>query len=145
MKFATASRMRPRWLVLAMMVGEDALFLHYKVPTIVMSRSCDQNNKVSVSLLLSFPIAAGILHYQHILQSIPTAANRTPRSVLLCLPLPTVALQGIPPSSCLAVATRTTRSVLLLYSLLAAELHSRVLEVVTRLCNVCSSSSLKLP
>ena len=46
MKFATASRMRPRWLVLAMMVGEDALFLHYKVPTIVMSRSCDQNNKV---------------------------------------------------------------------------------------------------
>ena len=48
MKFATASRMKPRWLVFAMMLpSQDILFVHYKVPTIMMSRRCDQNEKVS--------------------------------------------------------------------------------------------------
>ena len=26
--------------------NEDVLFVHYKVPTIIMSRTCDQNEKV---------------------------------------------------------------------------------------------------
>lgn len=47
MRFASSSRMRPRWLVLTMVLpNEDVLFVHYKVPTIIMSRTCDQNEKV---------------------------------------------------------------------------------------------------
>ncbi len=49
--------MRPRWLVLALTLpNEDILFVHYKVPTIIMSRACDQFEKVRriayVSLIL---------------------------------------------------------------------------------------------
>ena len=47
LKFVNSSRMKPRWLVVAMVLPtEDVLFLHYKVPTIIMSRTCDQNEKV---------------------------------------------------------------------------------------------------
>ncbi len=39
--------MRPRWLVFALTLpNEDILFVHYKVPTIIMSRACDQFEKV---------------------------------------------------------------------------------------------------
>ena len=45
--------MRPRWLVFAMgLPTEDVLFVHYMVPTIIMSRSCDQSGKVTHSVCL---------------------------------------------------------------------------------------------
>ena len=109
MKFATASRMRPRWLVLAMMVGEDALFLHYKVPTIVMSRSCDQNNKVHSA---SSPITSCCATF---------VSHGLSPTLLLLASISCVC--GIP-KSCLAVVIRRTRSVPLLLSLLAAVLHA---------------------
>ena len=47
LKFASSSGMRPRWLVFAMMLpSEDVLFVHYTAPTIIMSRSCGQSEKV---------------------------------------------------------------------------------------------------
>lgn len=51
MKFASSSRMRPRWLVFVMMLpNQDILFVHYKLPTIIMSRRCDQFDKVACLL-----------------------------------------------------------------------------------------------
>ena len=47
MKFPTSSRMRPRWLAFVMMLpSHDVIFVHYKVPTIIMSRGCAQAEKV---------------------------------------------------------------------------------------------------
>lgn len=40
--------MKPRWLAFALTLPtDDVLFVQYTVPTIVMSRQCDQHNKVS--------------------------------------------------------------------------------------------------
>lgn len=48
MRFASSSRMRPRWLVLTMVLpNQDVLLVHYKVPTIIMSRTCDQSEKAA--------------------------------------------------------------------------------------------------
>ncbi|KAL0043372.1 hypothetical protein WJX79_002939 [Trebouxia sp. C0005] len=56
MKFATSSRMRPRWLVFALTLpNEDVLFVHYKVPTIIMSRACDQFEKAEAILKGQLP------------------------------------------------------------------------------------------
>lgn len=39
--------MKPRWLAFALTLPtDDVLFVQYTVPTIVMSRQCDQHNKV---------------------------------------------------------------------------------------------------
>ena len=39
--------MKPRWLVFALTLPtEDVLFVQYTVPTIIMSRQCDQHSKV---------------------------------------------------------------------------------------------------
>ena len=47
LKFATSSRMKRRWLVIAgVLPSGDVMYLHYTVPTIVMSRACDQLAKV---------------------------------------------------------------------------------------------------
>ncbi len=41
--------MKPRWLVFALTLPtEDVLFVQYTVPTIIMSRQCDQHSKVRV-------------------------------------------------------------------------------------------------
>jgi hypothetical protein len=38
--------MKPRWLVFALTLPtEDVLFVQYTVPTIIMSRQCDQHSK----------------------------------------------------------------------------------------------------
>jgi hypothetical protein len=38
--------MKPRWLAFALTLPtDDVLFVQYTVPTIVMSRQCDQHNK----------------------------------------------------------------------------------------------------
>ena len=47
LKFHSSSRMKPRWLAFALTLPtDDVLFVQYTVPTIVMSRQCDQHNKV---------------------------------------------------------------------------------------------------
>ena len=47
LKFHSSSRMKPRWLVFALTLPtEDVLFVQYTVPTIIMSRQCDQHSKV---------------------------------------------------------------------------------------------------
>ena len=39
--------MKPRWLAFALTLPtDDVLFVQYTVPTIVMSRQCDQHSKV---------------------------------------------------------------------------------------------------
>ena len=39
--------MKPRWLVFALALPtEDVIFVQYTVPTIVMSRQCDQTARV---------------------------------------------------------------------------------------------------
>ncbi|KAK9841774.1 hypothetical protein WJX81_002131 [Elliptochloris bilobata] len=46
LKFHSSSRMKPRWLVFALTLPtEDVLFVQYTVPTIIMSRQCDQHSK----------------------------------------------------------------------------------------------------
>ncbi|BDA41077.1 hypothetical protein COCOBI_01-7320 [Coccomyxa sp. Obi] len=46
LKFHSSSRMKPRWLAFALTLPtDDVLFVQYTVPTIVMSRQCDQHNK----------------------------------------------------------------------------------------------------
>ena len=41
--------MKPRWLVIAAVLpSQDVMYLQYNVPTIVMSRACDQLTKVSL-------------------------------------------------------------------------------------------------
>ena len=48
LKFTTSSRMKPRWLVIAAVLPtQDVMYVQYNVPTIVMSRACDQLTKVS--------------------------------------------------------------------------------------------------
>ena len=48
LKFHSSSRMKPRWLAFALTLPtDDVLFVQYTVPTIVMSRQCDQHNKVA--------------------------------------------------------------------------------------------------
>lgn len=47
LKFHSSSRMKPRWLAFALTLPtDDVLFVQYTVPTIVMSRQCDQHSKV---------------------------------------------------------------------------------------------------
>ncbi len=42
--------MKPRWLVIAAVLpSQDVMYVQYNVPTIVMSRACDQLTKVSLS------------------------------------------------------------------------------------------------
>ena len=50
--------MKPRWLVFALALPtDDVIFVHYTVPTIVMSRQCDQTPRVSlVSNCLLLPL-----------------------------------------------------------------------------------------
>ncbi|KAK9806326.1 hypothetical protein WJX72_010360 [[Myrmecia] bisecta] len=51
LKFMSSSRMKPRWLVFALTLPtDDVMFVQYTVPTIVMSRQCDQQGK-ALSLL----------------------------------------------------------------------------------------------
>jgi len=46
LRFHSSSRMKPRWLVFALTLPtEDVLFVQYTVPTIIMSRQCDQHSK----------------------------------------------------------------------------------------------------
>ncbi|CAL5227483.1 g10461 [Coccomyxa viridis] len=46
LKFHSSSRMKPRWLAFALTLPtDDVLFVQYTVPTIVMSRQCDQHSK----------------------------------------------------------------------------------------------------
>ncbi len=48
LKFHSSSRMKPRWLAFALTLPtDDVLFVQYTVPTIVMSRQCDQHSKVA--------------------------------------------------------------------------------------------------
>ena len=48
LKFLVSSRMKPRWLVFALTLPtQDVIFMQYTVPTILMSRQCDQQGKVS--------------------------------------------------------------------------------------------------
>ena len=55
LKFHSSSRMKPRWLVFALTLPtEDVLFVQYTVPTIIMSRQCDQHSKVG-SLQIDCP------------------------------------------------------------------------------------------
>lgn len=43
--------MKPRWLAFALTLPtDDVLFVQYTVPTIVMSRQCDQHSKVPRNL-----------------------------------------------------------------------------------------------
>ena len=54
LKFHSSSRMKPRWLAFALTLPtDDVLFVQYTVPTIVMSRQCDQHNKVRDSHVMS--------------------------------------------------------------------------------------------
>jgi len=47
LRFNTSSRMKPRWLLFALtMLTDDVIFVQYTVPTIVMSRQCDQTPRV---------------------------------------------------------------------------------------------------
>lgn len=47
LKFNSSSRMKPRWLVFALALPtDDVIFVQYTVPTIVMSRQCDQTPRV---------------------------------------------------------------------------------------------------
>ena len=48
--------MKPRWLVFALALPtDDVIFVQYTVPTIVMSRQCDQTPRVSlIDLAWSF-------------------------------------------------------------------------------------------
>ncbi|KAL0055738.1 hypothetical protein WJX82_003952 [Trebouxia sp. C0006] len=51
LKFTTSSRMKPRWLVIAAVLpSQDVMYVQYNVPTIVMSRACDQLAK-AISIL----------------------------------------------------------------------------------------------
>lgn len=44
--------MKPRWLAFALTLPtDDVLFVQYTVPTIVMSRQCDQHSKVVIQNL----------------------------------------------------------------------------------------------
>ena len=50
LKFTTSSRMKPRWLVIAAVLPtQDVMYVQYNVPTIIMSRACDQLTKVSTA------------------------------------------------------------------------------------------------
>ena len=50
--------MKPRWLAFALTLPtDDVLFVQYTVPTIVMSRQCDQHSKVR--FLLSATMKSG--------------------------------------------------------------------------------------
>ena len=52
LKFTASSRMKPRWLVIAAVLPtQDVMYVQYNVPTIIMSRSCDQLPKVSLPFL----------------------------------------------------------------------------------------------
>ena len=46
--------MKPRWLAFALTLPtDDVLFVQYTVPTIVMSRQCDQHSKVLLTCTCS--------------------------------------------------------------------------------------------
>lgn len=52
--------MQPRWLVIAAVLpSQDVMYVQYNVPTIVMSRACDQLTKVS---LPGLSIAIYLMH-----------------------------------------------------------------------------------
>ncbi len=52
--------MKPRWLVIAAVLpSQDVMYVQYNVPTIVMSRACDQLTKVS---LPGLSIAIYLMH-----------------------------------------------------------------------------------
>ena len=49
LKFKASSRMKPRWLVIAAVLPtQDVMYVQYNVPTIIMSRACDQLTKASL-------------------------------------------------------------------------------------------------
>ncbi len=46
--------MKPRWLVIAAVLpSQDVMYVQYNVPTIIMSRACDQLTKVGLPGLSS--------------------------------------------------------------------------------------------
>lgn len=50
--------MKPRWLAFALTLPtDDVLFVQYTVPTIVMSRQCDQHSKVVLTCTCSFRLS----------------------------------------------------------------------------------------
>ena len=52
LKFKASSRMKPRWLVIAAVLPtQDVMYVQYNVPTIIMSRACDQLTKASLQAL----------------------------------------------------------------------------------------------
>ncbi|KAL3140210.1 hypothetical protein ABBQ38_004485 [Trebouxia sp. C0009 RCD-2024] len=51
LKFTASSRMKPRWLVIAAVLPtQDVMYVQYNIPTIIMSRSCDQLPKAMAIL-----------------------------------------------------------------------------------------------
>ena len=55
--------MKPRWLVIAAVLPtQDVMYVQYNVPTIIMSRSCDQLPKVSLPFL---PIVSLLCMYMY--------------------------------------------------------------------------------
>ncbi|DBA73804.1 TPA: hypothetical protein ACH3X2_009772 [Trebouxia sp. C0005] len=60
LKFTTSSRMQPRWLVIAAVLpSQDVMYVQYNVPTIVMSRACDQLTK-AISILKGIQQGPGL-------------------------------------------------------------------------------------
>ena len=64
LKFNASSRMKPRWLLFALTLPtDDVIFVQYTVPTIVMSRQCDQTPRVSSSYCWQSQRSTN--HYKH--------------------------------------------------------------------------------
>lgn len=56
LKFNNSSRMKPRWLVFVLTLPtDDVIFVQYMVPTVVMSRQCDQTPRVRCFTICFFP------------------------------------------------------------------------------------------
>ena len=55
--------MKPRWLVIAAVLPtKDVMYLQYNVPTIIMSRACDQFTKVTHAFLIDWKKRLVTLH-----------------------------------------------------------------------------------
>lgn len=81
LKFHSSSRMKPRWLAFALTLPtDDVLFVQYTVPTIVMSRQCDQHSKVAAAPRYSCNshFQLGLLYCPSHMQSSPALDLRIP-------------------------------------------------------------------